>query len=168
VLVISAFIERGKLQLNAIANTVDWLEKPFNVESLTQKIDRLMSLGDPQWSSARILHVEDDMDIVTIMQMQLEDRFHYHHAGSLADARAKLRANRYDLVLLDIGLPDGNGWQLIPDVEMTHGKIPVIVFSALDVSVDQQNKASAVFGKTKLAPCALVDEISQMLGMKQQ
>ncbi len=168
VLVISAFIERGKLQLNAIANTIDWLEKPFNVESLAQKIDRLMSLGDPQWSSARILHVEDDMDIVTIMQMQLEDRFHYHHAGSLADARAKLRANRYDLVLLDIGLPDGNGWQLIPDVEMTHGKIPVIVFSALDVSVDQQNKASAVFGKTKLAPCALVDEISQMLGMKQQ
>jgi PAS domain S-box-containing protein len=166
VLVISAFIEQGKLLLNAIAHTVDWLEKPVNTDLLRTKIEYLLSQSGTQLTSARILHVEDDDDIVSIMQMQLECKFHYHHAGNLAEARAKLRSNRYDLVLLDIGLPDGNGWQLIPDLQLYHAKVPVIVFSAQDVSVNQRNQATAVFGKTKVEPSALVEQISQMLGVK--
>jgi DNA-binding response OmpR family regulator len=166
VLVVSAFIEQGKLLLNAIAHTVDWLEKPVNTDLLSTKIEYLLSQSGTRLTSARILHVEDDDDIVSIMQMQLECKFHYHHAGNLAEARAKLRSNRYDLVLLDIGLPDGNGWQLIPDLQLYHAKVPVIVFSAQDVSVNQKNQATAVFGKTKVEPSALVEQISQMLGVK--
>ena len=113
-----------------------------------------------------MLLLEDDEDIVAIMQMQLEPKFHYHQAGTLAEARAKLRSNRYDLVLLDIGLPDGNGWQLIPHLQFSHGKVPVIVFSAQVVSVNQKNQATAVFGKTKIEPAALVEQISQMLGVQ--
>ncbi|OBP14667.1 hypothetical protein A5320_13085 [Rheinheimera sp. SA_1] len=166
VLVVSAFIEQGKLLLNAIAHTVDWLEKPVNTDLLSTKIEYLLSQSGTRLTSARILHVEDDDDIVSIMQMQLECKFHYHHAGNLAEARAKLRSNRYDLVLLDIGLPDGNGWQLIPDLQLYHAKVPVIVFSAQDVSVNQKNQATAVFGKTKVEPSALVEQISQILGVK--
>jgi PAS domain S-box-containing protein len=166
VLVVSAFIEQGKLMLNAIAHTVDWLEKPVNTDLLSTKIEYLLSQSGTRLTSARILHVEDDDDIVSIMKMQLECKFHYHHAGNLAEARAKLRSNRYDLVLLDIGLPDGNGWQLIPDLQLYHAKVPVIVFSAQDVSVNQRNQATAVFGKTKVEPSALVEQISQMLGVK--
>jgi PAS domain S-box-containing protein len=166
VLVVSAFIEQGKLLLNAIAHTVDWLEKPVNTDLLSTKIEYLLSQSGTRLTSARILHVEDDDDIVSIMQMQLECKFHYHHAGNLAEARAKLRSNRYDLVLLDIGLPDGNGWLLIPDLQLYHAKVPVIVFSAQDVSVNQKNQATAVFGKTKVEPSALVEQISQMLGVK--
>jgi PAS domain S-box-containing protein len=166
VLVISAYIEQGKLLLNAIAHTIDWLEKPVNTDMLTTKIEYLLSQSRTKLTSARILHVEDDEDIVAIMQMQLEPKFHYHQAGTLAEARAKLRSNRYDLVLLDIGLPDGNGWQLIPDLQLSHAKVPVIVFSAQDVSVNQRNQATAVFGKTKVEPTALVEQIGQMLGVK--
>lgn len=166
VLVISAFIEQGKLLLNAIARTIDWLEKPVNTDLLATKIEYLLSQNGSSQTSARILHVEDDDDIVSIMQMQLECKFHYHHAGNLAEARAKLRNNRYDLVLLDIGLPDGNGWQLIPDLQLYHAKVPVIVFSAQDVSVNQRNQATAVFGKTKVEPSALVEQINQILGVK--
>lgn len=166
VLVISAYIEQGKLLLNAIAHTIDWLEKPVNTDMLTTKIEYLLSQSRTKLTSARILHVEDDEDIVAIMQMQLGPKFHYHQAGTLAEARAKLRSNRYDLVLLDIGLPDGNGWQLLPDLQLSHAKVPVIVFSAQDVSLNQINQATAVFGKTKVEPTALVEQISQMLGVK--
>ncbi len=166
VLVVSAFIQQGKLQLNAIAHAVDWLEKPVNTDELIIKIEHLLSQGGTRLTSSRILHVEDDDDIVAIMQMQLECKFHYHRAANLAQARAKLRGNRYDLVLLDIGLPDGNGWQLLPELQLYHAKVPVIVFSAQDVSVNQRNQATAVFGKTKVEPSALVEQISQMLGVK--
>lgn len=165
ILVISAYIEQGKLLLNAITHTIDWLEKPVNTEMLVIKIEHLLSQNRTKLTSARILHVEDDEDIVSIMQMQLEPKFHYHHAGSLAEARLKLRINRYDLVLLDIGLPDGNGWQLIPDLQLSHANVPVIVFSAQDVSVNERNQATAVFGKTKVEPTALIEQISQMLGV---
>lgn len=163
VLVISAYIHQGKLALNAIANTVDWLEKPVNSEVLCQKIEYLLSQGNSSGSASRILHVEDDEDIVSILKMQLEPIYHYHHAANLAEARLKLRTNQYDLVLLDIGLPDGEGWQLFPDLELLHGKVPVIIFSAQDISVNQRNQATAVFGKTKVQPSALVQHIAQML-----
>lgn len=167
VLVISAYIHQGKLALNAIANTVDWLEKPVNSEVLCQKIEYLLSQGNSSGSASRILHVEDDEDIVSILKMQLEPIYHYHHAASLAEARLKLRTNQYDLVLLDIGLPDGEGWQLFPDLELLHGKVPVIIFSAQDISVNQRNQATAVFGKTKVQPSALVQHIAQMLNAGQ-
>ena len=163
VLVISAYIHQGKLALNAIANTVDWLEKPVNSEVLCQKIEYLLCQGKSSGSAPRILHVEDDEDIVSILKMQLEPIYHYHHAASLAEARLKLRTNQYDLVLLDIGLPDGEGWQLFPDLELLHGKVPVIIFSAQDISVNQRNQATAVFGKTKVRPSSLVQHIAQML-----
>lgn len=165
VLVISAYIQQGKLQLQAMAHTLDWLEKPVNSDVLSSKIEQLILRQNKQLSAARILHVEDDDDIVAIMQMQLESKFHYHHAGSLADARAKIRTNRYDLILLDIGLPDGNGWQFIPDLQLTHAKVPVIIFSAQDVSVNQRNQATAVFGKTKIDPASLVEQISHLLNV---
>lgn len=167
VLVISAYIHQGKLALNAIANAVDWLEKPFSSEVLCQKIEYLLFRSNLSDSASRILHVEDDEDIVSILKMQLEPIYHYHHAGSLAEARLKLRTNQYDLVLLDIGLPDGEGWQLFPDLELLHGKVPVIIFSAQDISVNQRNQATAVFGKTKVQPSALVQHIAQMLSTGQ-
>lgn len=167
VLVISAYIHQGKLALNAIANTVDCLEKPVNSEVLCQKIEYLLSQSNASGSASRILHVEDDEDIVSILKMQLEPIYHYHHAASLAEARLKLRTNQYDLVLLDIGLPDGEGWQLFPDLELLHGKVPVIIFSAQDISVNQRNQATAVFGKTKVQPSALVQHIAQMLNAGQ-
>ena len=47
--------------------------------------------------------------------------------------------------------------------ELLHGRVPVIIFSAQDISVNQRNQATAVFGKTKVQPSALVQHIAQML-----
>jgi PAS domain S-box-containing protein len=167
VLVISAYIHQGKLALNAIANTVDWLEKPVDSERLFRKIEYLLAQSNSSSFVPRILHIEDDEDIVSILKMQLEPRYQYHQAASIVEARSKLRINQYDLVLLDIGLPDGEGWQLFPDLELLQGKVPVIIFSAQDISVNQQNQATAVFGKTKIQPSALVQHIAQMLNARQ-
>ena len=52
------------------------------------------------------------------------------HAGTIADARQLLERCRYDLVILDITLPDGSGQELLPVLNGATPPIPVMVYSA--------------------------------------
>lgn len=49
-------------------------------------------------------------------------------AASAADARTALKQQRYDLVVLDIGLPDGSGLDLIPDCR-SHPRTGIIILT---------------------------------------
>src|SRR5258707_6484835 len=64
----------------------------------------------------RILLVEDHVDSREFMQQLLEsDGHHVHSVRSLEEARARLDDDTFDLDVLvtDIGLPDGSGWDLV-------------------------------------------------------
>ncbi|WP_213610148.1 response regulator [Pseudoalteromonas sp.] len=162
VLVISAYLEEGKLQLSAIANAIDWLEKPIEQDKLVEKLSNL--LDNTQWQNdARILHVEDDSDIVEIVKIHLQQKCRYYHAKTLNQAQVMLSQYQFDLVLLDIGLPDGSGWELLADLKKLNYDIPVVVFSAQDCSVHQRNKVSASFAKSRVEPKELVERIKNLL-----
>tara|TARA_R100001443_G_scaffold116650_4_gene137851 strand:- start:45532 stop:48447 length:2916 start_codon:yes stop_codon:yes gene_type:complete len=150
VLVISAFIEQGKLQLAAIANALDWLEKPVTPELLSVKLGRLLTELPYANRHQRILHVEDDNDIITIMRLQLANLCEYHAASSLEQAKKMLQQQQFDLILLDLGLPDGNGMSLLHDITDCQGDIPVVIFSAQDLSVENKQKVRAVFSKSRI------------------
>lgn len=49
------------------------------------------------------------------------------HSGSLAEARQALAAQRPDLILLDLGLPDGDGTELLRELDHSGGRPMVIV-----------------------------------------
>ena len=51
-------------------------------------------------------------------------------AGSLAEARNHAAAVKYDVVVLDLGLPDGNGVDLIGDVREFNSGAAVLILSA--------------------------------------
>lgn len=51
---------------------------------------------------------------------------------SLEDARAALAAVEYDLVVLDLGLPDGDGVSLLRDLRAGGNPVPVLVLTARD------------------------------------
>ncbi len=51
-------------------------------------------------------------------------------AGSLAEAREHAAAATYDVVVLDLGLPDGNGVDLIGDVREFNAGAAVLILSA--------------------------------------
>ncbi len=64
----------------------------------------------------RILVVDDDKVFGTFLLAALESRGHdVDWAGSILDALGSMYAGRYDLVLIDLHLPDGNGLQLLRD-----------------------------------------------------
>lgn len=67
-------------------------------------------------------------------------------AGSLAEAREQLSAGRFDLALLDIGLPDGNGLELLPWMQAHAPTVDAVVVSSLgdDATVLQAIRGGAV------------------------
>lgn len=84
--------------------------------------------------SRRILLVEDDRVLRSSLRESLSiEGYDVRTAASLADARAQLLhcppGEPIDLVLLDLGLPDGDGQTLLMELPRS-GKTPVIVISA--------------------------------------
>jgi len=78
----------------------------------------------------RVLVVEDDHEIRSLMQSSLSvEGFEVQTAVSLSEARALLRHKAPDLIVLDLGLPDGDGVQLVHEIRKQHAT-PVIVVSA--------------------------------------
>ena len=79
----------------------------------------------------KILIVEDDADIVENLSVLLQDEgFSFCHASDTKTALDILRAENIDLVLLDITLPDGNGYSVCTTVKrMTNA--PVIFLTAM-------------------------------------
>ena len=58
-------------------------------------------------------------------------------ARTLEEGRAMIRGGeQFDLIMLDLTLPDGEGTELIPEIRQRHPKTPVAVLSARD-DVDQ-------------------------------
>ena len=95
---------------------------------------------------ARILLVEDDEVLRKLILRNLEARGHDVHVAEDAHAAlAHLRANPFDLILLDICLPDETGWEVLrvaqkqgwlAPVQMNGnaGLLPVAVLSAVRVN----------------------------------
>jgi putative nucleotidyltransferase with HDIG domain len=66
----------------------------------------------------KILVLEDEKEIQTLVAMMLKIRgYTCDVVGRLADARALMGCTRYDLVLVDVNLPDGSGLVLTEDAD---------------------------------------------------
>src|SRR6185295_3326914 len=87
-----------------------------------------------------ILFIEDDATIAMGVEYSLkQDGFQVSLAYRLEEARELLKCSTFDLVLLDLGLPDGSGYQLCKEIRAA-GDTPIIILSARD------EEASIVLG----------------------
>ena len=81
----------------------------------------------------RLIIVEDDPMIARSLDNALSPLGNSVDAFSrLKDARAALRHDRFDLLLLDLGLPDGNGLELLSELRERGDKTPVLILTARD------------------------------------
>jgi DNA-binding response OmpR family regulator len=88
---------------------------------------------------ARILLVEDDDFISAVLEKRLRENYDVVVAKSTKDADAALAAGPVDLVLLDIVMPDEDGFAWLTRVKADgsqYRSIPVIILSNLDQRED--------------------------------
>ena len=80
--------------------------------------------------SLKVLVVEDDREIRAMMQSALSvEGFAVQTAVSLSEARAMLQHSLPDVLVLDLGLPDGDGVELVQELRRQHA-LPILVVSA--------------------------------------
>lgn len=88
-----------------------------------------------------ILIVEDDKYIINFISMSLKkENYGFYVAKTVEEAMSLFYANRPDMVILDLGLPDGDGTYVLKAVREV-SQIPIIVVSARQ---EEQEKIQAL------------------------
>ena len=139
--------ELTMLQRNAAleARLVDDL---LDIARITQRSDILpLGLG-----SLRVLMIEDHEDTAIVMARMLEDMGHnVVSANSVASAVDALTREKFDLIVSDIGLPDGNGVSLIHAVR-SFCHAPAIAMTGYGMREDVERCLNAGFNKHVTKP----------------
>lgn len=86
----------------------------------------------------RVLLVEDDLALANAVKAHLRGKgFAVDHAASIASASAALPVAVWDVVLLDLHLPDGDGLTLIPAVRRRSADTLIVILTARDQVSDR-------------------------------
>lgn len=121
--------DRADREAMAGLGLVDWIEKPVDMSRLQAALGQAVDTSDHD--GPLVLHVDDDPDLRHLVEEALSGRCRLVSAESLAAARSRLAEATPDLVILDVGLPDGSGLDLLGELVDKDGRpIPVVVFSA--------------------------------------
>ena len=83
----------------------------------------------------KILYVEDDLSLIDGLQYTLESSgYAVDNARTVKEALSLFRSNHYDLLLLDVTLPDGTGFDVCKEVRSS-STIPIIFLTASDQEI---------------------------------
>lgn len=155
VLFTSGYTQNAIVHAGRLNEGVDLLSKPYTQESLAQKMaetlgrrpadvpqETLQSLNgdvvngsDQRARKARVLLVEDDVLIRMATADMLADLgYEVVEAGTISEASELLASETVQVMLTDVGLPDGDGMDLVRRVSETHPDVGVIVASGADLS----------------------------------
>lgn len=86
----------------------------------------------------RALIIEDEpLLIEDLEECLLEEQFYVDSAQNLSSAADLVAAEEYDLILLDLGLPDGDGLDLLKTIKNDYKKTAVIIITARGETEDK-------------------------------
>ena len=117
-----------------VSEAAGWVQKPFNENLLFAELGRVLNAGD---TPVHVLLVEDDHDLASIVKASFNNtNVRVDHAATREQAARMCLAVRPDLIILDLTLPDGDGFSLVdwlrhqPDLRT----LPLVVYSGSEVT----------------------------------
>jgi DNA-binding NarL/FixJ family response regulator len=115
--------------------------------------------AEAETKQIRVMLVEDHPDFRDLMEVLLGSQSDFNlvaKAGSLAEARNHAVRIEFDVAVLDLGLPDGDGVDLISDLRRANPDVGVLILSASLDAASFERAAEADEIMDKLAP---LDEV---------
>ena len=100
-----------------------------------------------------ILLVDDEVQLCQTLARALTARGHrVDKVATHKEAVAAALASPYDLMLLDINLPDATGWDVLRDIRAANRTVPTVVFSAIPPSASRVREFRPIGVLTKPFP----------------
>lgn len=121
-------------------------------------------------SITHILLVEDDEDTRFVYSVLLQmEGYRVTHVGTIMEALSRVMSTSYDLIIMDIRLPDGDGVELCEHIRSFNKVTPIIFVSAaaFEKDIERGMKAGAQAYMTKPADAdSLLKNVEYLLGNK--
>jgi CheY-like chemotaxis protein len=159
-------VESGRDSLRRGA--MGFLSKPANRESLDQALARMEEVMSKKIKD--LLLVEDDDALRRGVTDLIKDPgLNIVEAVTGSQALGLLKARRFDCMILDLGLPDMNGFQLLERMEAEEGAVlpPVIVYTGRELTRDEERTlrahADSIIIKGVRSEERLIDETALFL-----
>jgi DNA-binding response OmpR family regulator len=110
----------------------------------------------------RLLIIEDEARIAELLEGALTKAgFTVDKASCCADARGALSLTPYDIAVLDLGLPDGDGMSLLDELRSAGNQIPILVLTARDAVEDRVGGLDAGADDFLIKPFAMTELIAR-------
>ena len=122
---------------------LDTLARPVPVVEANVEQPPAMAASAPR-SKPRILLVEDHVDTIEVMQTLLEAHGYDVQPAATLKAARSVDLNQVDLIVSDLGLPDGTGTDLIRELQARQHR-PAIALSGFGMQADLQASKEAGF-----------------------
>jgi adenylate cyclase len=142
-----------------------YLTKPIDREQLHRLVERFRAPAQP----TRVLLVEDDSFQRERMHAWLESQqWVVQEAANGREALDRLQQSKPDLILLDLMMPEMDGFQVVATLQKEAGwrDIPVIVITALDLDAKDRDRLNSgvqsVLVKETFQPADLVERIRRL------
>ena len=157
IIVVSGNADEGRNEFTGDAiSVVDWIQKPVDKARLLNALQQALVKNE----RARILHIEDAVDVRMIVKAIVSEMADYQSAATLQGARNRLGSEAFDLLIVDLSLPDGSGLDLIHEL---NGRYPVIVFSGANVDEQFKQQISAVLTKSSTSNEQLLTTVKRVI-----
>ncbi len=161
VIVVSAHTEDGQLRMNGDCSDIVWLTKPIDTIALLDQIDKIVV--DAIKGTRRVLHIEDDADLHAVIRGMAGNGCDFSLATTLAAARQQMQKESFGAVILDLELPDGSGWDLLPDITNLQPNARLIILTGKDTTPADANKVDSILLKSRVTPGQLLSAIHARL-----
>ena len=164
VIIVSARAEEAHAEVNgSVLGILDWIGKPINPHRLTQALAGAMRPVGA--GKAHILHVEDDEDLASVLNHLVGSRAEMTSVRTQRGAIELLERGKFDLIILDLGLPDGTGYELLTRLteHKVHRLTPVLIFSAQAPDPERTRQVADVLLKSLTSNAELLGHIEALL-----
>jgi HAMP domain-containing protein/signal transduction histidine kinase/DNA-binding response OmpR family regulator len=160
-------VEEGKrrsLQLGALA----YLQKPASSESISEALNKIKGFVERRVKNLLIVE-DDDNQRHSIVELIGNSDVATTAVATGQEALAAIRSQQFDCLVLDLGLPDMNGLELLQQIKvLPNGEsLPVIIYTGIELTKAQEAElrriTETIIVKDVRSPERLLDETTLFL-----
>lgn len=147
---------------NAGRKTVFWVTCPL-ASAATKEDDEIpMPHNALKTGGLQLFHIEDDRDFCDVIAAGFEAVAEISHAHSIGQAQSVMGRAKWDAILLDWNLPDGDAAQLMDSLCDAHPFAPIIALAADDRSPPDP-RITATFIKSQVEITRIVEHVISII-----